>query len=56
MDDHEYFAVSVSESVLERTRNYIRRQEEHHRGKPFDPEFVEMLKKFGFQRFRDDEA
>jgi len=53
---HEYFAVSVSESVLERTRNYIKRQDEHYRRKRFDTEFDEMLRKFGFQRFRDDEA
>ncbi len=26
----EYFAVSVSESVVDRVRNYIKRQEEHH--------------------------
>ncbi len=53
---HEYFAVGVSESILEKTRNYIQRQEIHHSRKRFDDEFDEMLKKYGFQRFKDDDA
>ena len=51
---HEYFAVGVSESVLDRTRNYIRQQEDHHKKQPFEAEFDSMIRKFGFQRFQDD--
>ena len=47
----EYFAVSVSESVLENVRKYIANQEEHHRAKSFDDEFEGFMKKAGFQRF-----
>jgi putative transposase len=53
---HEYFAVGVSESLLERTRAYIRRQEEHHRKQPFEIEFDAMIEKFGFKRFADDDG
>ena len=52
---HEYFAVGVSESLLEKTRSYIRRQEEHHSRKSFDYEFTQMLEKYGFQKYSDDE-
>lgn len=52
---HEYFAVSVSESVVDKVRAYIRRQEEHPRVKPFAEEFDVMIEKFGFKRFNDDE-
>lgn len=31
----EYFAISVSESVVERVRNYIKNQEEHHAKKSY---------------------
>ncbi len=41
----EYFAVSVSESVLDSVRKYIANQEEHHRTKSFDDEFEEFLKR-----------
>jgi putative transposase len=47
----EYFAVSVSESLLERVRRYIANQEEHHRTKSFDEEFKGFMKRAGFQRF-----
>lgn len=53
---HEYFAVSVSESGVDKVRDYIRRQEEHHRFKPFADEFDAMIEKFGFRRFSDDES
>ena len=49
----EYFAVSVSESILDRVRNYIKNQEEHHRKKSFQEEYTEFLEKYGFQRFPD---
>ena len=49
----EYFAVSVSESMLEKVRNYIQNQEDHHRKKSFQEEYEEFLDKYGFQRFSD---
>ncbi|MEQ1604327.1 MAG: IS200/IS605 family transposase [Pyrinomonadaceae bacterium] len=53
---HEYFAVGVSESVVEKVRAYIRGQEEHHKKQNFDAEFDKMIEKFGFQRCSDDES
>jgi len=47
----EYFAVSVSETVVESVRNYIANQEEHHRAKSFDEEFEGFMKRAGFQKF-----
>jgi putative transposase len=47
----EYFAVSVSESHLERVREYIKNQEEHHKIKTWQEEFDELIEKYGFNRF-----
>ncbi|MBI2619023.1 MAG: IS200/IS605 family transposase [Ignavibacteriales bacterium] len=44
----EYFAVSVCESDVERVREYIRRQEEHHRKKSFAEEYQEFLRDYCF--------
>ena len=44
----EYFAVSVSESMVEKVREYIRHQEEHHRKKSFTEEYEEFLRGYGF--------
>lgn len=49
----EYFAVSVSESVLDRVRNYIKRQEAHHGKKIFQEEYDIIIEKYGFQKFDD---
>lgn len=49
----EYFAVSVSESVVDRVRNYIKRQEEHHQKKTYAQEYEEFIEKYGFEKFRD---
>ena len=49
----EYFAISVSESNIERVRNYIKNQEAHHYKKSYQDEFQEMIEKFGFQQFND---
>jgi len=46
----EYFAVSVSESIVEKVRAYIRNQEEHHKKKTFQEEYDEFIEKFGFQK------
>ena len=49
----EYFAVSVSESIIERVRNYIRNQEEHHQKKTFKQEYDQLIDKYGFEKFKD---
>ena len=40
-----YAAFSVSESQYERVRDYILKQEEHHRKQSFEDEFIELLQK-----------
>lgn len=50
----EYFAVSVSESMLDRVRNYIKSQEKHHSQQSYQQEYDEMMDKFGFQQFKDE--
>ena len=47
----EYFAVSVSESQIEKVVRYIRTQEEHHRKKSYTEECDEFFKKYGFEKF-----
>jgi REP element-mobilizing transposase RayT len=47
----EYFAVSVSESVIDKVRDYIKNQEEHHAKKTFQQEHDDFISKFGFQKF-----
>lgn len=47
----EYYAVSVSESVLDRVRQYIRHQEQHHSKKNFEEEWEEFMKAYGFEKF-----
>ena len=49
----EYFAVSVSESLVDKVRNYIKNQENHHDHKTWDEEYNELIEKYGFQRFKD---
>lgn len=46
----EYFAVSVSESMLDKVRNYIKNQEEHHSKQSFEEEYNEFMLKFNFQK------
>lgn len=41
----EYYAASVSESQVEKVRQYIRNQEAHHRWKGWDEELDEFLRK-----------
>ena len=40
-----YAAFPVSESQFDRVRTYIGNQEEHHRRKTFEDEFIELLKR-----------
>jgi REP element-mobilizing transposase RayT len=50
----EYFAVSVSESMVEQVRNYIKNQEEHHKTKTFAQEYEEFMLRYRFERFKDN--
>jgi len=45
----EYFAVSVSESQLDKVREYIKNQEEHHRKKTWEEEYEEFIRKYNFK-------
>ena len=48
----EYFAVSVSESAIDKVRNYIKNQEEHHSKKTFQEEYEDFISKYGFEKFK----
>lgn len=52
----EYFAVSVSESMVDKVRNYIRNQENNHLHKTWAEEYDELIEKYGFRRFKDSET
>ena len=45
----EYIAVSVSHSAINRVREYIKDQEEHHRIKSFLEEYKIFMDKYGFE-------
>ncbi|MCY1662868.1 IS200/IS605 family transposase [Chryseobacterium sp. SL1] len=45
----EYFAVSVSESMIETVRNYVKNQESHHKMKSFAEEYQEFFDKYNFK-------
>jgi REP element-mobilizing transposase RayT len=45
----EYFAVSISESKLDKVREYIKNQEEHHRKKTWEEEYNEFIRNYKFQ-------
>ncbi len=44
----EYFAASVSESMLDKVRTYIRNQEQHHKKVTFMQEYQEFINKYKF--------
>lgn len=44
----EYFAVSVSESMLNKIRDYIKNQEVHHQKMTFKDEYEKFITKYGF--------
>jgi len=48
----EYFAVSVSESMIDKVREYIKNQEEHHRKRTFQQEYDDFVEKYGFEKFK----
>jgi REP element-mobilizing transposase RayT len=47
----EYIATSISDSVIEIAREYVRNQEEHHKRKSFAEEFDVFIKKYGFEKY-----
>ena len=49
----EFFAVSVSESMIDKVRNYIKNQENHHKRQTFQEEYDEFILKYGFQKYKD---
>ena len=51
----EYFAVSVSESMIENVRNYIKNQEKHHQKKTFAEEYQEFIEKYNFEKLKAKE-
>lgn len=46
----EYIAMSVSESMIPKVREYIKNQEEHHRKKSFAEEVELFLEKYAFKK------
>jgi putative transposase len=46
-----YFAVSISESAVNRVRDYIKSQEEQHEKKSFNEEYQEFMSKYNFVYF-----
>lgn len=44
----EYFAVSVSESMIDKVREYINNQEEHHKKITFAQEYENFIKQYNF--------
>lgn len=49
----DYWAVSLSESHLESTRQYIFNQEEHHRKTTFKEEVDAFMKKYGWEHLTE---
>lgn len=46
---NEYLAVSVSESHIEKVRNYIKNQEDHHTVKSFSEEYDRFINHYNFK-------
>lgn len=49
----DYYAVSVSESIVPKVIEYIKNQEAHHSKKTFSDEVDEFIEKYGFERTKD---
>ena len=48
----EYFSVSIGQSQLNRVREYIKNQQEHHRRKTWAEEYNEFIRKYGFSEMK----
>jgi putative transposase len=51
----DYFAVSVGESGVNKVREYIKNQEQHHAKKTFQQEYDEFMEKYGFVLIKDSQ-
>ena len=49
----DYFAVSVSQSQVEKVTAYIKNQEHHHQQKSFDDEVNAFITKYGWEIIND---
>jgi putative transposase len=49
----DYFVVSVGQSQVEKVRNYIRNQEQHHSHKSYEQEVNEFMEKYEWAKFKD---
>jgi len=38
--------------MIDRVREYIKNQEEHHKKKTFQEEYDEFISKYGFEKFK----
>ncbi len=47
----EYFAVSISDSQVISVKNYIEKQEDHHKKRTWEEEYNEFISKYHFQVF-----
>jgi putative transposase len=47
----EYYGVSVSESDIQRVRDYIKDQERHHQKQSWYDETEEFMRVYGFEKF-----
>ena len=45
----EYFAVSISESSIDKVREYVKNQEDHHKKVTFQEEYEKFMKQYGFE-------
>jgi putative transposase len=45
----QYFAISVSQSIVQKVRNYILNQENHHKKKDFEHEYNLLVREHGFK-------
>ena len=48
----EYFVVSISETHINKVRDYIKNQEEHHRKKTWKEEYEEFMNQYGFEKIK----
>ncbi len=48
----DYFAVSIGQSQVERVRDYIRNQDEHHKKISWEEEVELFMKKYGFDQIK----
>ena len=48
----EYFSVSISQSQLNKVREYIKNQQEHHLKKTWEEEYNEFIDKYGFNKMK----